>query len=795
MSDKRKAVIDIESNGFTEDLLDFSSFPYKFKPEAKLWCVVIRDVDTGEEWWAENEEITKEWLKSHLEPFYYIIAHNGIKFDLPQLFLFNVLEYRVGYLGEPDTIFGRECRFLDTLILSRLGNPDRFGGHSLKAWGKRTGNLKDDYRQQCIEHGYIEAKSPKGEEFRNYNPLMLPYCRQDCSANVDAFKEVSKEFLGHNWGSSVQLEHKLADLAVSRELLGFDFDKDLALKCVEELNNKLQELANKVEPLIPPKPLNQAELKHWTPPKKPVKNNGELSSHMIKFLDRVGAECKENGYVVNGKFYSMDNQDPLITSVPAEMKDFDHIKMYLISLGWDPVEWSERDMTKDSSKKNLSLDKRLAVLDRWWKDVLNGKYSKHRCEAALTETLKKKKFTSLEDIYEGLKEKLEDKYPVKVYTSPKIKVGVTKELCPNLVKLGSKVEFAKDFADWLTYRHRRNAIAGGIDEETGEPSSGFLSVYREVDGRIGTPAIEIGTSTSRYVHRQVANIPRPSSLYGSNMRKLFRAGDGFVQFGYDFSSLENRIQGHYIYKYPGGPEMAESLVAEKPNDAHTKNSEVLGISRSDAKSFTYAVLYGAAPAKIMKMLNCSQNKAKQLIESFWDGNPALRDLKKNLEKYWEATNKKYILGIDGRKVPTRSKHSLLNALFQSGGVIVTKYTLVESFKTLEDLGYCINVLKGKPEIGEMISYHDEAQLVTFPSMYKFITFHEKEEAEKFIKEWDMSKGQLSAISEGKNGFYICLPNDLSNALNTSINKIKEKFKIKVDLGIEWIIGRDWESCH
>lgn len=793
MTKKRSAVIDIESNNFTESLLDFSSFPYKFTDEAKLWCVVIRDLDTGEEWFAELESITKEWLKTTLEPFYYIIAHNGIKFDLPQLKLFKVLEYKIGWIDQPDLCFGREVKFLDSLILSRLANPDR-GGHSLAFWGRKVGEFKEDYRKKCIEAGYIKASDPKGAEFRNYNSLMLPYCKQDCKTNAKVFKAIVQEFKHHDWGCSIQMEHKLADLAIRREFLGFDFNKELAEKCLEELNEKLQELADKVEPHIPPKPLNQTELNFWTPPKTQFKKNGELSAHMINFLDKIGAKGEGEGFVYEDNFYPIPYKNPLKQKIRAEMKDFDHIKMYLISLGWDPIEWSERDMTKDSKKKNLSYEKRIAVLDRWWKDTLGGKYEKHRLDNA-RESLRLSKNSTYENVYEALTEKLEEKWPVRVYTSPKIKVGVERELCPNLIKLGQKVSFAKDFADWLTYRHRRNAIAGGeIDEDTGVPSSGFLSAYREIDGRIATPSIEIGTSTSRYVHKTVANVPRPSSIYGSEMRSLFGCGEGFVQLGYDFSSLENRVQGSYIHRYPKGPEMAETLVAEKPNDAHTKNGLLLGIPRSDAKSFGYAVLYGAAPPKIGKMLGCSTEKAKEYIDSFWDGNPALKDLKTNLEKYWETNNKKFILGIDGRKVPTRSKHSLLNCLFQSGGVIITKYTLVYAFEEFEKMGYCIDPFKGKPDIGEMISYHDEAQLAVNPDILSYKVFDSKEEASIFVQKWEGE--QLSDISKGKNNkYFICMPNIISNTLIGSINKTKNKFNVPVDLGIEWVVGRTWKDCH
>lgn len=788
----RTCVIDIESNGFTDKLLDFSSFPYKFLEEAKIWCIVITDVDSGEEWSAELDGITKEWLKETLSPFYYIVAHNGIKFDFIQLYLFGLLDYKIGFIDKPDMCFGREVKFLDTLILSRLADPDR-GGHSLAIWGRKVGELKSDYRQQCIDQGYIEKDDPEGEEFRSYNPLMLPYCKQDCRTNAKVFKAILTEYTDHNWGDSIQMEHKLADLAIRREFLGFDFDKELADKCLVELNTKLQDLADRVEPLIPAKPLNKTELKFWTPPATQVKKNGDLDIHMINFLSKIGATCKDDGFVWEGKTYPIPYREPMKTEVRAEMKDFDHIKMYLIELGWDPIEWSERDITKDSKKKILSFDKRKDVLDRWWEDTLGGKYEKHRMENAI-EMLRMSENSGLEDIYDKILDKSKEKWPVRLLTAPKIRVGIEKELCPNLVKLGDKVAFAKDFADWLTYRHRRNAIAGGVmDEDTNTPSSGFLSAYREVDGRVGTPSIEIGASTARYTHKIVANVPRPSSVYGKEMRSLFRAGANAVFFGFDFSSLENRIQGSYIYKYAGGPEMAISLVAEKPHDVHTKNAELLGITRSDAKSFGYAVLYGAAAAKIKKMLNVSLDTAKKYIDDFWDGNPPLKELKTNLEKYWETTDKKFILGIDKRKIRTRSKHSLLNALFQSGGVIFAKYVTVYLMEKMEAEGFCTDPLIGKPDICSMIEYHDEQDMYANPTLFSFELFDTEEEAEKFVSEW--GGNQLSAISKGREKYFVALPSKVSIGVEESIAIVTKRLGISVDMGFEYMLGKNWYECH
>ena len=128
-----RKVIDIETNNLLADMLDYSSLPYKLNENASLWCVVIRDVDTNEVTVLKSESgntITKEMLQDTLVGTTEIIAHNGIKFDFISLKLFGVLDYTVGYLGQDDTIFGIPVKITDTLIRSRLFNPDRYGGLS-----------------------------------------------------------------------------------------------------------------------------------------------------------------------------------------------------------------------------------------------------------------------------------------------------------------------------------------------------------------------------------------------------------------------------------------------------------------------------------------------------------------------------------------------------------------------------------------------------------------------------------------------------------------------------------------
>ncbi len=258
------------------------------------------------------------------------------------------------------------------------------------------------------------------------------------------------------------------------------------------------------------------------------------------------------------------------------------------------------------------------------------------------------------------------------------------------------------------------------------------------------------------------------------------------------SSLEAKIMANFVWKYEFGPELAEMMMAEKPNDIHSVNSRKLNISRSDAKSLTYGVLYGAQPPKIAKMLNVPLQRAKEIYEDFWNAVPALKELKQDLEIAWESSDKKYIIGIDGRKIMTRSKHSLLNALFQSAGAICAKYVTVYSMECFEALGYQIDPFISSPDVINMMEYHDECQIAVVPALIRYKTAGTKEELEEFTKNW--VGDQLGAVTHGKK-WYLTLPNPLSQAIDKCIKRIGVEFKLDVPLGFEYIVGNNWAECH
>jgi hypothetical protein len=665
-------------------------------------------------------------------------------------------------------LFGNEVQISDTLLWSKLLNADRLGGHSLAAWGKRLNNYKEHF-----------------EDWNNYSQEMLNYCIQDTNVNKSIYFELTKEQGNHDWTKAYSLEVKLADLTLKQELFGFDFNVDQAEKNIKELTELMQVIAAKVDPLLPPKLMPKSEYSFYVPPKIKFKKDGSISSHFSKFLEKVGAKLEGSFISYDGNLYPVTEDTPLKTTTKATVEDIDVVKAYLLNLGWSPTEVKERDLTKNTDKTVKNYAQVIEAIDRYVKQTETSLFKELRLSFLETTEKNLRSFLlSKVDKQKGIR-------PIYVPTTPKLSVGLEKEICPNLVALGEKAAFVQDVVHYYTYRHRKNSIAGGVLDDDGEPVTGFMSAVRS-DGRIPTPADTLGANTGRYRHKIVCNVPRNTSLYGEQMRSLFGSGKGLYQLGYDFASLEARIMGHYVIPYTDGEALATSLVAEKPNDVHSINGQKLGISRSDAKSFSYACIYGAQPKKLAKMLSINESKAKDLFNNYWEAVPALKELKDKVENYWEKTGKKHILGLDGRLLNTRSKHSLINVLFQSGGAIAAKWSAVRTAQYMEELGILGNPFEDKitdKKVWWLIHMHDEQQKAVHPSLVNVKLYATEEEAKAALVPG------CSAIGHGRKGPYIAFKTQPVVCIEKGIKAACSELKLRVDLGFEYIVGLNWGQCH
>lgn len=838
-----REVIDIEaSNLLTHETIDYTASPYKLKPNFKIWCLVQRNVDDPSivKKYVGLDEI-KAWAMWELPKITEFIGHNILDFDLLALKLLGLLKYEISNeFGKPSTINGKPVKITDTLVLSKCLNPDRYGGHSLDEWGKRVGSHKVDWRAQAIELGLITHSAPKGAEFQQWHPKMGDYCEQDTLTNVHALNKLIAEMGDWDWAFPLWLEHIVRDIVTRQSHRGFWFDKELADSNIRDLDRKMAEIKAVVEPLLPPKPLGKTALKEFYPPKIQFKKDGTVSAVMQKWVAKHGGTIKPNSLYEDGppfvEVYGREWVLPLDTSVPvkthgpAEITDTTFIKGWLVELGWKPTQYKERDLTCDSKKNKLSDEKFKEAVERYVEQTLASPFCKDRCNELDTTPGRLREYLL----------KRGNKRPMKVYTNPTITVGMEKEIDPALLDLADKFPHAKLVSEYLTYAHRRNSILGGgvdpddVDDDDEFAGKGFIAAERIAeDGRIPTPADSCGAGTSRFKHRLVANIPRVTSLYGDKMRAMFGVdvADGFIQLGYDFDSLEAKIEAHYVYKYPGGPEYGVSLTAEKPNDCHTvlatKISKLIGraFPRRTAKNVKYGCSYNAQPPRIAKTVGCDLETAQVIFNAFWEQAAPLHALKEKMQHYWETIGeKKFLLGADGRKLPIRSKGNVINTAFQSAGVICAKLAMVLHERYLKQEGMWVDFFsddwRNKDFCQQLIAYHDEAQLEVRRSMVTWKTVKingpwevevtdkdgkvkmedspEVKEAKKLLKafrEEELEKGKVwSDIMHTDKMYYVgyCRAGELATI---AVREAGRHFKLNVELSAGYMLGTNWASCH
>lgn len=209
-----RLVFDIESNG----LLDTVS---------RIWCIVIKDLDTGAVDRYNDQPIPRNIAGNISEAVdrlcaaSILVAHNGLDYD-----------YRA-ILKVLGVDLGRH-KIVDTMLLGRLINPERSGGHSLESYGEEFGLPKGDH-----------------SDFSQWSIEMEDYCVND----VEITYRCAQKFLRitADWGRSAELEHACAWVVLQQRDNGFGLDEraatELAATYLDEMNGLEAELRKAFPPI------------------------------------------------------------------------------------------------------------------------------------------------------------------------------------------------------------------------------------------------------------------------------------------------------------------------------------------------------------------------------------------------------------------------------------------------------------------------------------------------------------------------------------------------------------------
>lgn len=519
-------VFDIEADGFNP---------------TEIFCLVALNTETGTvHSFGPTEVETGIRLLSDAGK---LIGHNILGYDIPVIKKLTGVNLNDG-----------SKKIIDTLVLSRLFNPTREGGHGLEAWGYK------------LRHSKLEHK-----DFESYTPEMLTYCERDVSLNFKVYKHLRIEAQGFS-PKSIELEHQVYSILHTQREKGFLLDVQSAMSLVAELSEKLIEAESLVHKTFLPKDSSVVLLPTYTKAGKISKMcKVEGSDKKVRLSDE-----EYNQMVANKK--------PMVRSdeIPFNLGSRKQIGEYLIEFGWKPTNFT-------ATGQPIVDEKTLSKIDN--------------------------------------------------------------------------IPEAKTIAEYLMLQKRIAQV------------NSWLEQVDQTDNRVRGYVNTNGAVTGRMTHSSpnMAQIPSTNSPYGSQCRSCWSVNDGHKLVGIDASGLELRMLAHYMND--------EAYTYELLNgDIHTSNQNLAGLkSRNQAKTFIYALLYGAGDAKLGTVVGGNSTDGKQLRERFFANLPAFKDLKERVSR---SAKKGYLKGLDGRKLFVRSEHAALNTLLQGAGAIVMKEALVVFNDTL-----------------------------------------------------------------------------------------------------------------
>ena len=192
--------LDLEANGLTPDT---------------IWCVVTRE--NGE----TEVHLDKRSLRKALDGSVSVCGHNLIGYDLP------VLERLWGISVAPE-------RIVDTLVLSRLYDPSRQGGHSLRSWGESLGFPKGDH-----------------SDWSRLSQEMIEYCIRDVEVTEAVHKSLTRDMSGFD-PESIKLEHKVQYIVQQQERNGWVLDQQLAHELLATFKERMNEIEEELQEKFPP---------------------------------------------------------------------------------------------------------------------------------------------------------------------------------------------------------------------------------------------------------------------------------------------------------------------------------------------------------------------------------------------------------------------------------------------------------------------------------------------------------------------------------------------------------------
>lgn len=598
-------------------------------------------------------------------------------------------------LGQATTLVGHNICGYDFPVLRKL-----------HGWQPRNvDNLVDTFLVDCLlypemlhslekvaDRLHLKQRKVQHEDWSTYSEEMRVRCDSDVVINT----EIYKHYLGLDGYKDIKkaldIEQEVSFIHAHQALYGVTLDIDRGIKLYNQLKSELGELESKI---LKDLPLTTTIVGVAKKNQEEVRKQGVAgqASHT-----KAGSLTQ-----VNKNYFSRGDEELAGLEARVAGSYSEQQKITLQGL----INKRERELCAQGPFTKISFDRlnlnsptqvSSFLMDLGWKPT------------------------------EYNNKKLPDGSWVR--TGPKLTEDSYHTLPPGL---------GQDIARYNILKHRKSILLT-IRKKDGEATGLLALAQKRGDKRVGADGHTCGTNTGRYRHFGVVNIPRPSTLYGTEIRELFTVPEDSWLIGIDLSGIEAVVLAHYCMRYEGGDALAEEILK---GDFHQANADMWGVDRNTAKSILYALCYGAGGPKLAAIANNGRD-GLAMKAAFFSKYPAVKALVDDLEKSYDRHGT-YIKTLDGRRVFIRSKHKLLNTLIQSAAAIIFKMWMLEVHVTLSH------------NAKQVIAMHDELQI-----------------------EWQGGKAGALLL-----GDKVC----------SLAEKIGEELGIKVPVTAEAKVGKNWADTH
>lgn len=256
-----------------------------------MWCIVAKDVDSGTQYKFVDSAVNDFGKYLRTNNVVEVIGHNIIGFDVP------VLERLLG-------VDFSGIKITDTLVLSRLFNPQREGGHSLEKWGEKLRFPKGDFN-----------------DWSQFSFEMLEYCTQDVEVNARMYSVLQKEAVGFS-SEAIDLEHRVQGIITQQQENGWLIDEPKAHILYAKLQERRVDIENEVHKTFKPIPVLDKEIT------LKYKKDGTLSAIGLKWLEDWRDVVEGDLCRITWQEFNLGSRKQIATR--------------LQKLGWKPTKYTEK---------------------------------------------------------------------------------------------------------------------------------------------------------------------------------------------------------------------------------------------------------------------------------------------------------------------------------------------------------------------------------------------------------------------------------------------------------------------